>query len=112
MSGVVRSYVKYDRKFGAAYTFALHFKGIRLERKMALEHFLACAEGRVLGYKTSSHQWVLCLLTQESVELRSDGRATGLNDDVELVEDETCSFSLEMRVIKEFGQVPVTVREI
>ena len=112
MSGVVRSYVAYDRKFGMAYTFMLHFKGIRLERKMALEHFLACSEGRVLGYKTPSHQWTLCLLTQESVDFKSDGRAAGLNNEGELVEDETCSFSLEVRVIKTFGQVPVAVNEI
>ena len=87
MNNVVRSYITSDRLATTAYTMTLDFKGLHLERRMALEHFLACAEGKVLGYKDPHDKYHAVVILPEDITLTTESRAGGQRGKTE-IEDE------------------------
>ncbi len=99
MNGQIRSYINTDRLGAATYTLALNFDGIRNERKLALEHFVRSAEGKILGYKDPDNKKHAVIFLDEDIVLTSNERAAGMRGKEE-VEDEYSTITINLMIIR------------
>ena len=100
MSNAVRTYITTDRNDMAAKECTLTFRALRTERRLALEHFLRCAEGHYIGYKDPDDQNHVIIIKDSEITLTANQRAgeavTGN------VDDEIHTAALQVMIVRSF----------
>jgi len=100
MNGVIRTYIKRDRANMEEYEITLSFKDIRYERRLAMEHFLLCAEGKYVGYRDPDGFDHVCKLLPGEWQFTAVGRAAGVGQDGDTCEDEHHTFDIRLRIVR------------
>ena len=110
MNDTVRSYVTNDRKDMDMRFCALHFEGLRNERRIALEHFMLCAEGSYVGYKDPYGKCHIIVFTENDTQFVQQGRAGGgvrkLDVSKEVV-DEHATVDLAIAIVRTYDSVTI-----
>ena len=107
MNDTVRTYITNDRQNMDYRMCTLHFAGLRKERRLALEHFLLCAEGNYIGYKDPYGVCHICIIGPNDLSFTVDGRAGGgiVAGSLTLIEDEHSTVDLNIAIVRTYDSV-------
>lgn len=110
MNDTVRTVITNDRSFMDLRFVSLHFASIRKERRLALEHFLLCAEGHYIGYKDPYGTVSVILMQADDTTMVQEGRAGGgIVNNVELtkIEDELATIDLGIAIVRTYDSITI-----
>jgi hypothetical protein len=111
MNDTVRTFVTNDRKNMDMRECTLHFENVRKERRVALEHFLLCAEGGYIGYKDPYGKCHVLLLGPSDTPIVTQGRAGGGvipdGNALKTIEDEVSTIDINVIFVRDYDQVTI-----
>jgi hypothetical protein len=112
MNDTVRTVITNDRRYMDLRLCTLAFSDLRKERRIALEHFILCAEGQYIGYKDPYGKCHIILLGANDIPLTQQGRAGGgviekPGPTLQTIEDEIATVDITVVIVRTYDQITI-----